>query len=313
MYFGSWHSEKLAGTGIWQDAVGQVFYSTGVGFGYYTAYASYNAQFANAAQDAVLLACINAFLEAALAFAAFGIVGFMGLTPDPENPMGSYSLGFITYPEAFAQMPASNFWSALFFITLGVVGISSTFVMLDAVVTLILDSAISTKYRWKRAWICTALVSTVFLLSLPNCTRFGYYYVDGIDRWINNVGLVFVVWAECVASTTIYRFEDVVSQVGLPAFATYNAGFFLAQFLALLIGHTVSIPAGAGVGFGIFAVFAVGSVFLARTPDVRPTCRVFYKTPLLQKVYYLAFYSVSTPYKLRIWLLTQYTGQPTPQ
>lgn len=39
MYFATWRSEALSQTKIWQDAVGQVFYSTGVGFGFYTAYA----------------------------------------------------------------------------------------------------------------------------------------------------------------------------------------------------------------------------------------------------------------------------------
>lgn len=293
LYFATWRGETLASTGIWQDAVGQVFYSTGVGFGFYTAYASYNHVHANAAQDAVLLACTNAFLEASLAFAAFGIVGFMGLQPDPDNRMGSYSLGFMTYPEAFVQMPGSNFWSALFFLTLAVVGVSSTFVMLDAVMTSILDSSFARRWRWQRPWVCTALITIVFLLSLPNCTHFGYYYLDGIDRCINNVGLVFVVWAECVSATTVYRFEDVVSQVGLPSFIVYNSGYFGAQLLSLIIGHTVSVPVGAGVGFGVFVVGAVIAVVIAKTPEVRPTARLFTKSRLASIVYYLAFYSVS--------------------
>jgi solute carrier family 6 GABA transporter-like protein 1 len=294
LYFATWRSEALSGTGIWQDAVGQVFYSTGVGFGFYTAYASYNHQFANAAQDSVILVFTNAFLEASLAFAAFGIVGFMGMTPDPENPMGSYSLGFMTYPEAFVHMPASGFWSALFFLTLAVVGVSSTFVMLDAVMTLIMDSAIARRRGWTRMWVATILVFVVFLLSLPNCTQFGYYYLDGIDRWINNVGLVFVVWAECVSATTIYRFEDVVDQVGLPAYVTYNTGFFGAQLLSLIVGHTVSPGAGAAVGFGVFAATMVASLFIAKKPTIKPNVRLFGGKGDA-KLYYLAFYSVRFP------------------
>ncbi|OAL01541.1 SNF-domain-containing protein [Phaeosphaeriaceae sp. SRC1lsM3a] len=291
LYFATWRSEALAGTGIWQDAVGQVFYSTGVGFGFYTAYASYNHVHANAAQDSVILVFTNAFLEASLAFAAFGIVGFMNMQPDPENPMGSYSLGFMTYPEAFVHMPGANFWSALFFFTLAVVGVSSTFVMLDAVMTLIMDSAIARRRRWSRMLVSSVLVGVVFLLSLPNCTQFGYYYLDGIDRWINNVGLVFVVWAECVSATTIYRFEDVVDQVGMVSFAIYNAGFFGAQLLALIVGHAVSVEAGAGVGFGIFIVATLVSIFVAKTPTTRAMARIFGRNTYLSKLYYLAFYS----------------------
>jgi solute carrier family 6 GABA transporter-like protein 1 len=289
-----------------------VFYSTGVGFGYYTAYASYNQQHSNAAQDSVILVFTNAFLEATLAFAAFGIVGFMGLTPDPEHPMGSYSLGFMTYPEAFVQMPGSNFWSALFFITLGVVGVSSTFVMLDAVMTLIMDSALIRRKQWRREWVATALVTVVFLLSLPNCTEFGYAYVDGIDRWINNVGLVFVVWAECVGATTIYRFEDVIDQVGMVAFATYNISFFGAQLLSLIIGHTVGIEAGAGVGFGIFFIGSIVSVLIAKTPTTPATARIFCRNNHAAKIYYLAFYSVSSRYYFEAIQANVSTGQPAP-
>lgn len=299
VYFATCRSEALSGTKIWQDAVGQVFYSTGVGFGYYTAYASYNQAHSNAAQDSVFLVFTNAFLEASLAFAAFGIVGFMGLTPDPENPMSSYSLGFMTYPEAFVQMPGSNFWSALFFITLGVVGVSSTFFMLDAVMTLIMDSTFIRRKQWKREWVCTGLVTVVFLLSLPNCTEFGYYYLEGIDRWINNDGLVFVVLAECVGASTMYRFEDVINQVGMMAFATYNASYFGAHFLGLVISHTVGVGAGAGVGFGVFIIGSVVSVLLAKTPTVPAMARIFSRNSHLSKIYYLAFYSVSTT-QLRI-------------
>jgi solute carrier family 6 GABA transporter-like protein 1 len=314
LYFGEFHGDKLAGTQIWQAAVGQVFYSTGVGFGFYTAYASYNHQHANAAQDAVLLCMTNAFLEAVLAFAAFGIVGFMGMTPDPENPIGSYGLGFMTYPEAFVQMPGSNFWSALFFITLAVVGVSSAFVMLDAVMTLIMDSPFARK--WSRPWVATVVVFFVFLLSLPNMTQFGYWYMDGIDRWINNVGLVFVVWAEAVSATTIYRYEDVISQVGLSSFGTYNAAYLGGQLISVIVGHTVSIEAGAGAGFAVYLAGAAISVVLAKTPDVPVNARILKrdfwgKNKHTQAFYYLAFYSVSPLNAFDHCLLTKMTGQPT--
>ena len=297
LYFGEFHADKLAGTQIWQAAVGQVFYSTGVGFGFYTAYASYNHQHANAAQDAVLLCMTNAFLEAFLAFAAFGIIGFMGMTPDPANPVGSYGLGFMTYPEAFVQMPASQFWSALFFFTLMVVGVSSSFVMLDAVMTLIMDSPIAIRRNWTRPWVSAVVVTLVALLSLPNCTQFGYWYMDGIDRWINNVGLVFVVWAESVAATTIYRWEDVVSQIGLPAFIAYNTAYLGGQLIGVIVGHTVSIEAGAGAGFAVYIVLAIVAVVISKTPDSPIAARMFKrdiwgKNKFTQAFYYMAFYSV---------------------
>ncbi|CAG1991375.1 unnamed protein product [Fusarium graminearum] len=289
MYFGSWHSDKLAGTKIWRDAVGQVFFSTGVGFGYYTAYASYNRRFSNAAQDAVIIVLFNSFFEAFAAFAVFGIIGYLGMKPEETGEIGSYGLGFMTYPEAFVEMPGSNFFSVVFFFTIMLLGISSSFAMLDAVMTLIMDAPFAK--RWGRPWVATAMVTICFLVSLPHCTRFGYYFMDGIDRWINNIGLVFVVWAECVGATTLYRYRDVVGQVGMPSWASYNGGFLGGQLLGITIGHTVTPWAGAIAGFGVYFIGLSASVFLGKAPDAYGGPRLMTKNKMMSVFYYNAFYS----------------------
>ena len=56
MYMGQWHSEKLATGDIWLSAVGQIFFSIGIGMGYFTSYASYNSRFSNAVQDTLIIA-----------------------------------------------------------------------------------------------------------------------------------------------------------------------------------------------------------------------------------------------------------------
>ena len=291
LYFASWHSSKLAQTKIWREAVGQVFFSTGVGFGYYTAYASYNRKFSNASQDAVIIVLFNTMFESLAAFAVFGIIGYMGMTPAETGELGSYGLGFMTYPQAFVEMPASNFFAVIFFFTIMLLGISSSFAMLDAVMTLLMDSPFAKK--WGRPWVATILVSICFLLSLPYCAEFGYWFMDGIDRWINNVGLVFVVWAECVAATTAYRYKDVVGQVGYPSFAAYNVGYLGGQLLGIIVGHAANPWAGAIAGFGTYAAGVIASLVLAKTPDSPGTPKRMSKNKHLSVLYYNAFYSVS--------------------
>lgn len=68
MYFASWHGDQLGRGQIWQTACGQVFFSTGVGFGYYISYASYNQKWANAVQDSFILVCCNCLFETIAAF-----------------------------------------------------------------------------------------------------------------------------------------------------------------------------------------------------------------------------------------------------
>lgn len=298
MYFAEWHSDKLAGGQIWQTACGQVFFSTGVGFGYYISYASYNAKYANAVQDAFILVCSNCLFETIAAFGVFGVVGYLGINPENRDRLTAFEIGFLTYPAAIIAMPGANFWAILFFLTLLLLGISSTFPMLDVVVTFFMDRFGD---RVHRIYVATSLVIIAFLISIMYCTEFGYYLLDGVDRWINNMTLVFVVWAEASFSTSIYRYRDIFSQVGKKAYFTYNFAYFGGQILGVAVGHAVSPPAGAGVGFGIFIVFSGIALLFASTPDAGAP-RFFLKNSFLHKFFYLAFYSVSLDALLRFTL-----------
>jgi len=104
LYFGTWRSETLQSPQIWQGAFGQIFFSIGVGFGYFTSWASYCTQHSNAVQDALIIGISNSLVEIIAAFAVFGVVGYLGLDPSTGDPLGTFVTGFITYPEALAQM-----------------------------------------------------------------------------------------------------------------------------------------------------------------------------------------------------------------
>ncbi|KAF5642230.1 Sodium and chloride-dependent GABA transporter 2 [Fusarium tjaetaba] len=236
LYFASWPSSKLAGTKVWRDAVGQVFFSTGVGFRYYTAYASYNRKFANAAQDAVIIVLFNSSFEALVAFAVFGIVGYLGMRPEGTGDIGSYGLGFMTYPEAFIEIPASGFFSVIFLFTIMLLGISLSFAMLDAVMTLILDSPFA--INWSRPWVTTTMVTICFLLSLPHCTEFGYFSIDVIGRWINNIGLItsvfyYVVFYSTRSQLCRRQWSKLVSPLPLGTMPRYIPGSVLAIIFSL--------------------------------------------------------------------------------
>jgi solute carrier family 6 GABA transporter-like protein 1 len=185
--------------------------------------------------------------------------------------------------------PGSNFWAVLLFFTLVVLGFSSAFVMLDVVVTLICDSGM---VKASRPVVVTVLTVISFLMCLPYCTEFGYYLLDGIDRWVNNVALIFVVWSEVSCSTTVYRWRDVVEQTGLPAFILYNVGFFGGQVVGISLAHGISNPgAGAGAGIGLWVVLSIVAVVIAHPPTTTAPS-IWGRNKFLSKFWYLAFYSV---------------------
>ncbi|KAF2449826.1 SNF-domain-containing protein [Karstenula rhodostoma CBS 690.94] len=289
----NWRSDQLASGTVWQTAVGQVFFSTGIGFGYFTSYASYNQKHANAVMDAILICGSNVLFENFAAFAVFGVVGYLRRWPEDGVRLGAFVVGFLTLPEAVLQMPGANFWAVLLFFTLIVLGFSSAFVMLDVVVTLICDSGLT---KLSRPWVVTILTVLSFLMCIPYCTEFGYYLLDGVDRWVNNVALIFVVWTEVTSSTTVYRWSDVVEQTGLPAFAVYNFGFFGGQFFGVILAHGIKSPgAGVGAGIGLYVVCAIIAVIIARRPDVAAPrftrWDIWNSSAVVRKLWYLAFYS----------------------
>jgi solute carrier family 6 GABA transporter-like protein 1 len=178
LLWATWRSDQLASGTIWQTAVGQVFFSTGIGFGYFTSYALYNQKHSNAVMDAILIYGSNVLFENFAAFAVFGVVGYLQRWPQDGVRLGAFVVGFLTLPEAVLQMTGANFWAVLLFFTLVVLGFSSAFVMLDAAATMLVDSGL----KYSRTTIVTALTVLSFLLCLPYCTQFVYYLLDGIDR-----------------------------------------------------------------------------------------------------------------------------------
>jgi len=201
-------------------------------------------------------------------------------------------------------MPGSNFWAILLFFTLIVLGFSSAFVMLDVAATVLVDSGL----KYSRPTIVTGLTLLSFLMCLPYCTEFGYWLLNGIDRFVNNVLLIAVVWGEVVTSTTIYRYTDVVSQVGWPAFITYNVGFIGAQVFGIALGHGIGNPgAGAGAGIGFYVAVSLLSVFLAHTPT-SPAPSFWGKPTALANMPLINKFAGQKHFLARYWYLAFYSG-----
>ncbi|CAD0115502.1 unnamed protein product [Aureobasidium uvarum] len=242
----------------------------------------------NAVMDAVLICGSNVLFENFAAFAIFGVVGFLRRWPSPDERLGAFVVGFLTLPEAVLQTPGANFWAVLLFLTLIVLGFSSAFVMLDVVATLLVDSG----FRYSRPVIVSGLTLASFLMCLPYCTEFGYYLLDGVDRWINNIALIFVVFSEVVSATTVYRWTDVVGQVGMPAFVIYNLGYFGGLLIGITVAHGVESAAiGAGAGFGVFTVCTILAGIVASSPSPSNTALPSRIRAQLAQLWYLAFYS----------------------
>jgi solute carrier family 6 (neurotransmitter transporter, GABA) member 1 len=257
--------------------------------GYFTSYASYNSKYANAVQDAFIIALSNSAYEVLVCFSVFGVIGYLDITPDSGISLGTFSIGFLTYPEALAEMPGSAFFSVVFFFTVMLLGVSSSFALLETIVTMICDSNLGKKMS--RPLVSTMMVIISFLLSLMYCTEFGFYLLDAVDTYANYLCLFFVVWFEAISCTTAYRWKDVVDQIGWPAMLAFNGGYFGGTISGLALAHGHSASAGAGLGFGLFILGSVVSILVARTPQ-SPASGFWNRNIFTSRFWWVAFYQV---------------------
>lgn len=287
LYFGTWRTESLQGPDVWQGAFGQIFFSIGVGFGYFTSWASYCSQHSNTVQDALIVAISNSLVEVIGAFSVFGVIGYLGIDPATSDPLGTFVTGFITYPEALAQMPGAPFFSVVFFFTLFLLGLTSAFSLLEVMTTLIMDSDWGKRLpRWA---VSTAVTVVSILISLIYCTEFGLQALDAVDTYVNDIALFFTVWCETFAATSLYRCRDVVSQVGWTGYLVYTVGFVAAQALGIGIAYASQPGIGAGVGFAIFFASVAAGVLLSKTPNM-PAPRFFGNNAFMSRFWWIAFY-----------------------
>ncbi|KAK1658660.1 Sodium:neurotransmitter symporter family protein [Colletotrichum godetiae] len=258
-----WHGKKLASGTISQEACVQVFFSTGIGMGYYTSNASYNPKYSNAVQDALIICISNSLIEVIGSLSVFGIVGYLGMHPETSKRLNTFVVGLLIYQEAIAEMPAANL--------LGNWG-----------------------KKFSRPYVSSVIVVASFLISLPFCTEFGYVLVDAADTWISYMALFWIVWCEAVCATTIYRFRDVVDQCGFLPWSLCNIlGYIGGTIIGLAVAHLVSPETGPGVdvGFGMFVIGMVSSV-LVSSDTIAYTPKFFSKNTYLRRFWYLRSYSV---------------------
>lgn len=114
---------------VWLDAATQVFFSLGPGFGVLLAFASYNKFHNNVYRDALLTATVNSATSFLAGFVIFSILGYMahrkGVQVKDVAAEGP-GLVFMVVPESISTLPASRFFSAMFFLCILTLGLDSS-------------------------------------------------------------------------------------------------------------------------------------------------------------------------------------------
>jgi len=231
---------KLADPMVWISAYGQIFFTLSLGFGIMIAYASYMPQNSNMTGSAVITALANSGFSLLSGFGVFAVLGFMSVSrnqPLDEVVRESIGLAFVAYPKAISLIgDAGPLFGMLFFLSLTVAGISSSISIVEAFV-----SGAEDKFGINRKMLSTVLCFLGFVGGIIFTTNGGLFWLDIVDHFINNYGLVVAGLLECIVVGWFFNLDIIrkhlnkVSNMQLGTWWNWVIKLCLPLFLSVIL------------------------------------------------------------------------------
>ncbi|PTM57671.1 sodium-dependent transporter [Desmospora activa] len=180
----------LTNPSVWVAAYGQVFFSLSVGFATMITYASYLDKKTDLSNSGFIAALSNSGFEFLAALGIFGALGYLAHVSGSnvnEVVASGIGLAFVVFPQIINTFPGLNdFFGLLFFGSLTFAGLTSAVSLLEPGVAALRD-----KFNLTRTaavnWVCGGAA----LVSLLYTTGGGIMYLDVVDNFINQYGLLF--------------------------------------------------------------------------------------------------------------------------
>lgn len=195
---------KLLHGDVWLAAYAQVFFSLSLAQGILITYASFLKKKSDITNNAFIASLADAGTSFLAGFTVFSVVGYLalskGLGIENLGIAGPY-LTFITYPTAISLLPfAASIFGIMFYIALLTFGIDSSFSMIEPITV-----GINTKWRISKTKSTAIICMLGFFASLIFTTGSGLHWLDIVDHFIANFGLVLVGLTECIVFGYLYK------------------------------------------------------------------------------------------------------------
>ncbi len=186
---------SLTNLEVWSAAYTQVFFSLSVGFGVMIAYASFLPEKSDIVNNAFIISLADAgtaFIGGLVVFSTLGFYSHETGQAVSEVVKAGPSLAFITYPTIISMFPVfAPLFGILFFFMLFTLGIDSAFSLVEAVVAGVVD-----KYKAGRVRVMMALAFIAVIIGSFYSTRAGLFWLDTVDHFMNQYGLMTVALFE---------------------------------------------------------------------------------------------------------------------
>jgi len=241
---------ELLNPQVWIAAYGQVFFSIGVAFSIMIAYSSYLPRRSELPNSGFIVALSNSGFEFFAALGVFSVLGFLAVQQNTQvnEVVGEgVILAFVTFPQIINQLPALNsLFGLLFFGALLFAGLTSAVSILEVGIVAVRD-----KFGLSRNRAVALVGGLAFLVGFVYITRGGLYYLDTIDHFINNYGLVLSGLIEVILVAWVVR-----QLRNLQEFANENAYIRLGSWWVLALSTITPVLLIIITAFNIYNEFA---------------------------------------------------------
>ncbi|MDE7396329.1 MAG: sodium-dependent transporter [Muribaculum sp.] len=139
------------------NALGQAFFSLSLGMGILITYSGYFSRKTNLTTTAATVSMLDMLVSVMMGVIIFPAVMSFGLE---SHQLEGSALVFITLPEVFSAMPATQLWSSLFFLLLLIAALTSTLSLSEVAVSYIIN-----RFDVSRVKACVYFVIPLTLLS----------------------------------------------------------------------------------------------------------------------------------------------------
>jgi neurotransmitter:Na+ symporter, NSS family len=256
---------------VWIDAFSQIFFTLSLCFGIMIAYASYLPKKSAIVRDSLVISCINCFFSLFVGLGVFAVLGYMAHTtgqPISEVVDKSIGLAFVVFPKAISLLPAfGNLFGVLFFGCLIIAGLSSLISMFEAFVSGVVD-----KFHYSRKVVVSVVSVLGFLGGVVFATQAGLLWLDIVDHFLTQYGVVLAGIAECIIVAWIYRSQKLRQHINNYSLWKIGRGWeicvkFIAPSVLFFLfvwslANELSQPYG---GYSRLAIVLIGRDWLVAT------------------------------------------------
>lgn len=201
---------KLGNLKVWEDAIVQILYSSGIAFGPLMYYGTARKTTDKVINSSFWLPLINSATSLYAALVIFSFLGHISKTtgiPIGEISDGGLDLAFIAYPGLMTLLSWPNFWSVCFFLMLVSVGIDSIFGMFDFSLVYFADMfpAIRRKLRIEVYVLIACIV--YFSLGLIFTMNSGFWLFKLFNSYAAGLTILYTMIAEIILVAWVFGLD----------------------------------------------------------------------------------------------------------